>query len=276
MKNILITGGDGQLGNSFSSIYKEKYNILCLGKDLLDITKKNEVSHIIKKFHPDILLNCAAITNVDSAEKYPDIANDVNALSIKNILRLFDGLFIQISTDYVFDGKDGPFTEDAPTNPINHYGESKLYGEKIVKENAKDWLIIRTNVLFDLDSKASFLSWVINSLKINKQIHVVDDQINNPVFTDDLSHMIDILITKDMRGIYHIGSDTLCSRYEFAQMIGEVWNLNINNISPIKTNHLKKKIETYIANRPMNSGLISNFDLPNISLKNSLEKIRNK
>ena len=158
MKNILITGGDGQLGNSFSSIYKEKYNILSLGKDLLDVTKKNEVSHIIKKFQPDILLNCAAITNVDAAEKYPDIANDVNALSIKNILQLFDGLFIQISTDYVFDGKDGPFTEDAPTNPINHYGKSKLYGEKIIKENAKDWLIIRTNVLFDLDSKASFFS----------------------------------------------------------------------------------------------------------------------
>jgi len=275
MKKILITGGNGQLGHSFSSIYQEEYNILSLGRDKLDITNKDEILKVIETFEPSIVLNCAAMTDVDNAELDPKLANEINASSIKKILQLFDGLFIQISTDYVFDGEDGPFTEDSPTNPINSYGQSKLAGEKIIQENARDWLIIRTNVLFDIDSQASFLSWVVNSLKENKKINVVDDQINNPVFTDDLSDIIHLLISKKMRGIYHIGSDTLCSRYQFAQMIGDVWDLNTNNIHPIKTSALKKQIKTYIANRPMKSGLTSIFDLPSISLKKSLQKIRN-
>ena len=276
MQKILITGGDGQLGRSFSSNYQEKYNILSLGRDSLDITNEEQISKVIKEFQPSIILNCAAMTDVDNAERNPTLANKINSLSIKKVLELFNGLFIQISTDYVFDGKDGPFTENALTNPINSYGKSKLAGEKIIQENSNNWIIVRTNVLFDMNSQASFVSWVISSLKINKKINVVDDQINNPVFTDDLSNMIDMFINKDMRGIYHVGSDTLCSRYEFAQMIGRTWNLNIDNIYPIKTHSLKKKIKTYIADRPMKSGLISNFDLPTISLKKSLKKIRDK
>jgi len=276
MKKILITGANGQLGKSFSKIHEEEYDILSLSRDQLDITKKSEISKAIESFKPDIILNCAAMTDVDSAELNPKIAKKINADSIKKILELFDGLFIHISTDYVFDGKNGPFKEDAITNPINIYGKSKLYGEEIVKDYAKDWIIVRTNVLFDIGSKASFLSWVINSLKENKKINVVNDQINNPVFTDDLSSIIHLLISKNMRGIYHVGSDTLCSRYEFAKIIGDVWNLDINNIVPIKTSDLKKHTKSYIANRPINSGLSSKFDLPIISLRKSLEKIKNK
>ena len=146
-----------------------------------------------------------------------------------------------------------------------------MLGEEIVRDNFKDYLILRTNILFDLSSKASFLSWVVESLSNGKNINVVNDQINNPVFTDDMSRYINFLIEKKMNGIFHIGSDTICSRYEFACMIAEIWNLDMSKIKPISTKDLSMQLDSYLAERPLNSGLITEFlDMPAISLKDSL------
>jgi len=275
MKKILITGGNGQLGHSFSSIYQKEYNILSLGRDKLDITNKDEILKVIEAFEPDIILNCAAMTDVDGCEDNPIIAETINVLGIKNLLDVFKGFFIHISTDYVFDGKKGPYKESDIPNPINMYGKTKLFGEEIVKNNSNQWVILRTNVLFGLASKASFVSWVVNSLKENKEIFVVNDQINNPIWINDFAKIIDLVISNNLKGLFHVGSNTFCSRYEFANMIAEVFNLKKEKIHPISTKSLNQKAE-----RPLKSGLISNKLLSkiqsgNIDLKKSLRELKN-
>jgi dTDP-4-dehydrorhamnose reductase len=275
MKRILITGADGQLGSCFSSIFKEKYEILNPSEIEFDITDKNKIDNFIKIYAPEVIINCAAMTDVDGCEDNIESAEQINALSIKNILSNFEGFFLHISTDYVFDGGKGPYKEDDITNPINIYGKTKLLGEEIVRNNSKKWAIIRTNVLFGIESKASFVSWVVNSLALNKPINVVDDQINNPIWINDFAKILDLVIAHDINGLFHIGSNTFCSRYDFAYLIAEVFNLDKNNIHPISTESLKQK-----AKRPLKSGLISKklllkLGIEDIDLKQSLINLRN-
>ena len=216
------------------------------------------------------------MTDVDGCENNPEIAEKVNALSIKSMLEIFQGFFVHISTDYVFDGKEGPYKEEDNVNPISIYGKTKLLGEEIIIKNSKQWAILRTNVLFGIDSKASFVNWVVNSLKFDKDINVVDDQINNPIWINDFATIIDLVISNNINGLFHIGSDTFCSRYEFAHMIAEIFDLKKEKIHPITTESLNQ-----IALRPLKSGLISKkllskLGIKNINLKKSLFSIKNQ
>lgn len=277
MKKILITGGDGQLSKQLFLELSNNFEVISLSKKDLNITDKKNVKSILSKYNPEIVINSAAYTNVDGCETNSKLAYDVNANAINNFRDFFNGFFIQISTDYVFDGENGPYNESSKTNPLGIYGKSKFQGEEIVRDNFKNHLIIRTNVLFGGKSKANFLDWVIESLLLNNEINVVDDQYNNPVSVYDLSKTIHNLIYEESRGIIHVGSDTLCSRFEFANMIADCWNLNNNYIKPISTQDLSRKIKNYIAPRPLKSGLISlNKYLPTLSLKNSLKNIKNQ
>lgn len=274
MKKLLITGGNGQLAQSFSSLFNSKFQIQSLGRHQLDITKKNEVALIKNKFQPDIILNCAAYTDVDESENNFQIANRVNAEAMNNLLANFKGIFIHISTDYIFNGKNGPYKKDDSADPINKYGLSKLNGEKIAQSLSNNLFIIRANVIFDINFKSSFLDWIINSLKQNKSISVVNDQIGNPIWSEDLAKIIYKLITNEKPGVYHAGTDKLISRYKFAQMIADEWGLNKKLIYPITTSELMEKIENYVAPRPLNSGLIVSEKISPISLQESLKKIR--
>ena len=270
MKKLLITGGEGQLATAFKSNFKSNFDLLSLNKSELDITDKLKVESILKNFKPDIVLNCAAYTNVDGAENDFKKANDVNSDAIKNILSNFDGLFVQISTDYIFDGKNGPYSEFSDSNPINKYGLSKLNGEKISLKMSNKLILIRANVIFDLNSKSSFLDWVIKSLKDKKEISVVDDQFGNPIWSVDLAKIVFQLIKNEEKGIFNVGTDKIISRYEFAKLIADEWNLDVNLIKPISTKSLKEKNKNYIAPRPLKSGLLIKDEFPKISLKDSL------
>ena len=276
MKKVLVTGAEGQLGKCFSENFKEKYHILNPSEIDFDITDQQKVKHFIEKYNPDIILNCAAMTDVDGCENNPKTAERINALSVKNMLEFFQGFFIHISTDYVFDGKDGPYKEEDIVNPISIYGKTKLLGEEVVIKNSKQWAILRTNVLFGIDAKASFVNWVVNSLKLDKDINVVDDQINNPIWINDFAKILDLVISNNINGLFHIGSDTFCSRYEFAHMIAEVFDLKKEKIHPITTKSLNQ-----IAPRPLKSGLISKkllskLGIKDIDLKKSLFDIKNQ
>ena len=270
MKKLLITGGEGQLATAFKSNFKSNFDLLSLNKSELDITDKLKVESILKNFKPDIVLNCAAYTNVDGAENDFKKANDVNSDAIKNILSKFDGLFVQISTDYIFDGKNGPYSEFSDSNPINKYGLSKLNGEQISLKMSNKLILIRANVIFDLNSKSSFLDWVIKSLKDRKEISVVDDQFGNPIWSVDLAKIVFQLIKNEEKGIFNVGTDKIISRYEFAKLIADEWNLDVNLIKPISTKSLKEKNKNDIAPRPLKSGLLIKDEFPKISLKDSL------
>jgi dTDP-4-dehydrorhamnose reductase len=275
MKRILITGSNSQLAIAFKKLFHKKYKLILKDKVSMDVSNEKLVNKCLIKENPDIIIYCSALTNVDLCEKEIELSNKINGYSVDNFSKNFDGLFIYISTDYVFDGKNGPYNEDSKTNPINAYGKSKLLGEEIVKKTFANYLIIRTNVVFDIGYKASFLDWVVKSLISKKNITVVNDQINNPIWTHDLANAIDYLIKEKFYGLIHVGSDFLCSRYKFAQIIAKKWKFNQGMIKPISTVQLESNVKSYIAKRPLKSGLISKYNfLPKISLDNSLDKIK--
>jgi len=274
-KKLLVTGSEGQLAKSFLKLFSNNYKIFYYDKKTLDISNYDQVIKILNEIQPEVILNCAAFTNVDLCEEKEDLAYELNANSIKNFSS-FNGHFFHISTDYVFDGTSGPYYEDDIKNPINVYGKSKLLGESIVEDLFDKHTILRTNILFGKDSSSSFLNWVVNSLKNNQEIKVVNDQINNPVSVYDCSRTINQLITASILGKYHLGSDNLCSRFDFAMKIAEVWNLDSNLVSEISTKQLKRTLQSFKAERPLKSGLLSKFDfISRYSLENSIKEIKN-
>ena len=288
-ERILITGASGQLGNAVLNEFQE-YEILAV--DLihpeiqsqsiefksLDITKKDEVKSVIQSFKPEIILNLAAMTDVDSCEENPALAEEINSNCLNSFLDEFQGTFVQISTDYVFNGEAGPYDETDQTDPINNYGRTKLNSEKLVRAYSNQWVILRTNVVYDYiqSTKASFVKWVVDSLSNGKSINVVNDQWNNPTWTVSLAKILHQALNKNMTGLFHFGGADQVNRYQFAGMIAEVFNLDNSLINPISTSELKQ-----IAPRPLNCGLKtqlieSKLGVKPISLLECLTKIKSK
>jgi len=264
MKTILITGGLGQLGISLKRIFNSKYEIISStrSKNLraadiyLDVTNPILFKDVLKITSPDLVINLAALTDVDLCERNPELAYSINVGGIDNLVNTFNGPIIHISTDYVFDGESGPNKEKDPTNPLNVYGSSKLASENMLLEQSEDSLVIRANVLYDYASRsnASFLNWVISSLEKGKEINVVEDQWNNPTWTGSLAVVIDRSIDSGINGLLHWGDDDWINRYEFANKIADVFNLKKSLIKPIKTSELDQT-----ARRPLKGGLDSEF-----------------
>ena len=264
MKKILITGAFGQLGTSLCKVLSNE-SILAAGRVIistkkykcieLDITNQRKVAEIIRNYKPDIIIHLAAMTDVDGCEKTPEIAFDVNVKATENLLTSFKGKFIYISTDYVFDGEKGPYFEDDKVNPISVYGKTKLYGENLVQQSDIDWVILRSNIIFSYSdrTKASFVNWVVDSLKKRQMITVVNDQWNNPTWTNDLAKVISKIIEKDINGLYHYGGRDYLNRLEFAKMIASTFGLDGSLIKPITTSELN-----WLAQRPLKSGLYTN------------------
>ncbi len=268
----MITGAEGQLGKALQIGLTDKFNILSttrqptqLAKNQrnvqkLDITDKENISNVLESFKPDIIINCAAYTNVDGSEINKDLAHQVNVEGLRNLIQLSDinTYLIQISSDYVFDGDSGPYSEDEHTFPVNYYGKTKLEAENILRGTRRKWAIFRPNVIYssDLFSKGNFFAWVYRSLLKKDSISVVTDQISNPTFNLEFVKAIFQCIIMDFEGILHIGSDDYMSRYEFALDIAKVFGLDSALITKIDTDSLTQKVKSYIAKRPLHSGLV--------------------
>jgi dTDP-4-dehydrorhamnose reductase len=166
---------------------------------------------------------------------------------------VLDAHLVHISSDYIFDGKNGPYNEKAIPNPLGYYGRTKLASENALKISGSMNSIIRTNVLYGIaDSRPDFVRWVINSVRAEQKIRIVTDQFNNPTFLDDLVTAINKIIEFKKQGIYNIGGKEFLSRYEFTLLIADFFKLNKDLITPIKTIELNQP-----APRPLKSGLIT-------------------
>ena len=259
---ILITGAFGQLGHALQSVLSKKsnYELICTGRKVkkgqegipLDIRNQVALKELINTTAPDILINLAAMTNVDACELNPKLAGEINVAGLEHICDSFKGKIIHLSTDYVFDGTSGPYKEDDPLNPISVYGKTKLASEHILLEKDIKNLVIRGNVLYDYSphTSASFLNWVVSSLKGNQEIKVVEDQFNNPTWTRSMSDIIELSIENDLEGIIHWGDSVHISRFEFAKLIAKKFSLNESLIKPVLTSELNQP-----ARRPLQSGL---------------------
>ena len=283
MKTVIITGGYGQLGKSCNKYLKKDFNTIITGRDAyksgikLDITDKNDIAKAYRNFKPDVVLNLAATTDVDGCEKDKIAAKKINFESVKNLCENFSGHFIQLSTDYVFDGNSGPYNELDDVNPISYYGKTKLDAENWLKDNYSNSTILRANVIYSYTkrTKASFVKWIVDSLKNNKEINVVNDQWNNPTWTESISLVIKNIIDTGLNGLYNYGDKDFMTRYDFAILISRVFNLDESLIKPISTLSLNQ-----IANRPLKSGLItkkieSSLGIVPNSVENCLREIYN-
>jgi len=284
MKKVLITGAGGQLGSSIeledfimittSRFHNDAVESPTIDADL-DITNEYQVKTIIAENDPDIIVHLAAMTNVDGCELNPDQAYEVNVRGTVNLLNHFNGKFVLLSTDYVFDGNEGPYSENDTVNPKNVYGKTKLEAERKVREFSADWLILRTNVVWNIGGKykASFVDWLVEELDEGNQVRIVTDQWNNPTHTEDLGCVINELLKHDASGLYHYGSAEVLNRYDFARLIANIYNLDENLIKPIMTQELNQ-----LAKRPLRSGLKTNkierdFAIIPAVLREDIEKI---
>jgi len=273
LRKILITGGEGQVGKALKLSLANKFKILSTSrnpssKDLLNnITKMNIINRdnvfkVIKSFQPDIVINCAAYSDVDDNEIDKSLSHQVNVKGLDNILHSIsrDTQIIQISSDYVFDGNNGPYIESDHTFPINYYGKKKLEAENLLRGSINKWSIIRPNVIYgdDLFAKSNFFGWVYKSLIKNKQISIVTDQISNPTYVKDLVDSIFQCIIMSYEGILHFGSDNYISRYEFAIELAGIFRLDDSLIVPTTTEILTRDVASYNAIRPKHSGLDTN------------------
>ena len=260
MKTLLITGAYGQLGDACVKFLKNNYNITLSGVSPsdggvhLDIRSKSSIKKVLSDIDPDVILNLAALTDVDGCELDPQQAKDINFSGVKNLCRDFNGHFIQISTDYVFDGKSGPYSEEDEPNPKSVYGKTKLFADNWLLDNYSKSTIIRTNILYSYTkrTKASFLKWVVDSLSDDQNIKVVNDQWNNPTWTESLSSVIYKIIDNQAFDLYHYGDRDILNRFDFSILISKVFNLDSSLIMPISSDELNQ-----IAPRPRKSGLIT-------------------
>lgn len=221
-----------------------------------DIKNRDSIKKVIHDYCPDFIVHTAAFTNVDLSEKLREEAWKINVKGVEYIAeaaRAIDAHIIHISTDYIYDGKNGPYDENAIPDPVGYYGRTKLASENALKISGTFFTILRTNVLYGIapNSRPDFVRWVINSLRNKVVIRIVKDQINNPTFIDDLIQGINKVIEFRKTGIYNIGGPEFLSRFDFTMRIAEFFNLNKNLISPIITEELKQP-----ARRPLKSGLL--------------------
>ena len=231
MLNVLVTGANGQLGRAMriaSRTSEDNYIFTDIAE--LDITKAEAVRSMIKENDINVIVNCAAYTNVDKAEEESEIAEILNAKAVRNLAdaaKENDGTLIHVSTDYVFGGNQGntPRTEEEPVNPTGVYGLTKLHGEQEIKESGVKSIIIRTSWLYSEYGK-NFVKTMLELTSAKPELNVVFDQAGTPTYAQDLAEAICRIIDnrkmEGREGIYHFSNEGVCSWYDFTMAIAEI------------------------------------------------------
>jgi len=224
----------------------------------IDITNYSQLEECITYIQPSFIINTAAMTNVDTCELKPEECNNLNIEAVKYLTQICTKLnihFIQISTDFIFDGSKGIYKETDLPNPLSIYGHSKLKAENIVKNSGVIFSILRTILVYGKGvnlKRNNIVLWVKDMLENNKEITIVDDQYRMPTYVEDLAMACKLIVDKNISGVYHISSNELLSVFEIANQIADVFGLNKKLIKPISSKTLNQK-----AIRPQKTG----FDL---------------
>lgn len=250
--NILVTGSNGQLGHSLRDIAADSANrYIFTDVAELDITDKSAIISMMETENINLVINCAAYTNVDKAEDDFDTANLINNTAVRNLAeacKQYGATFIHVSTDYVFDGSSNiPYTEDMPLAPLGVYGVTKLHGEQAVLESGCDYIIIRTSWLYSEYGK-NFVKTMMMLTEQRDNLNVVFDQAGTPTYAGDLARAIYDIVENNKysgnNGIYHFSNEGVCSWYDFAHEISELARTECD-IRPCHSNEFPSKV-----NRP--------------------------
>lgn len=272
MKKILVTGSNGLLGQKLTELYLKIDNckLIATGKnsnrlpqkngyiyETLDITERNEVLKIVQKHKPDCIIHAAAMTNVDECELNISACRKQNIDAVEYITEAANTVnshLIYISTDFIFDGKNGPYTENDLPNPLSIYGNSKLEAEQIVISKAKKWSIARTILVYGLVadmSRSNIVLWAKDSLEKNKPIKVVDDQYRTPTLAEDLAMGCRLIEKNEAVGIFNISGKDFMNIYQLVEKVGNFFNLKLKNVETVSSLTLNQP-----AKRPPVTGFI--------------------
>lgn len=250
MIEALVLGARGMLGRALVSVMGDRCE--GVGRDRCDITDPSAVRAWIRNLRPSCVINCAAYTRVDDAERERELAMRINGWAPGNIAQIAreEGSgFFHISTDYVFDGSgERPWREDDPPCPVNFYGLSKLEGERRVQEAGGRWCIIRTQWLFGAGG-TNFVDTIRRLCKEKEEIRVVSDQVGAPTFTMDMARAIALMAARGAAGIFHLANSGYASWHEVALHVARRINPRCR-VSPCATEEMPRP-----ARRPANSRL---------------------
>ena len=271
-KTILITGSNGLLGQKLVYLLHKNPTIQLVatarGPNRLpftegysyyemDITQPQQITQVLDEVRPDAIIHTAAMTNVDQCEGDKEGCWELNVkaveLLVENCERL--GIYLcHVSTDFVFDGQDGPYLEEDTPNPISHYGLSKYKAEQIVQQAPIRWSIVRTVLVYGIVSdmsRSNIILWVKNSLEQQKAIQVVNDQFRTPTLAEDLAIGCWLITEKEAEGIFHISGKDFLTPYEMAIKTADFFSLDKNLITEVNAS-----IFTQPAKRPPKTGFI--------------------
>lgn len=258
--SIWITGAEGRLGSALVQLLKEDVNNKVVGTDRkdVDITDMEAVDQAANVYHPDIVINCASISDVESCEKNMVEAFRVNALGARNlavVTRRLNAKLIQLSTDDVFDGKtSGHMTEFDIPDPRTVYGKSKLAGENYVKELNPKHLIIRSSWVYGAangEAAQDYFSYVVEQGKNKTSFEAPFDRISTPTSAGELARFISCLLDKTEYGIYHASSEGVCSRYEFARTILDLMGYDTSLVKGTFSEKNGRQVSTLLENLMM-------------------------
>lgn len=235
---VVVLGAGGMLATALvDALEDQELHYVALSEKTLDITYEGRVAVLLKGLNPRVIINAAAYTDVDGAEKDRDLAFEVNGTSAGNVATIADGIgakVIQISTDYVFDGRKGtPYLPDDKVGPISVYGESKLEGERLVRRATEDHLIVRTAWLYG-SSGNNFVTTMLDLGSARDTLNVVDDQCGAPTYTRHLAKGIVLLMNKGISGTCHLTNSGECSWYQFAKEIFRQSRIDVQ-VNPVST-----------------------------------------
>ena len=273
MKKILVTGSNGLLGQKLVHLILDHSNHILLATSKgenrlksrsdfdyrsLDITDKNRVDSIVSEFKPDVLINSAAMTNVDACESNKENCIALNVGGVKNLVAACENHnthLIHVSTDFVFDGKAGPYSENDQPNPLSFYGQSKYDSELIVSNSSlSKWSIARTIIIYGIVenmSKSNVVLWAKSALESGSELKIVDDQFRSPTYADDLAKGCLLIAEKEKNGIYHLSGKESMSILELVYRVADFYGLDKSTISPVKSESLNQA-----AKRPPVTGFV--------------------
>ena len=272
MIKVLVTGSNGLLGQKIIYGYKNNpdFELIATGRgpcrminkegyiyEEMDISDKEAIRKIVEKHKPDSIVNTAAMTNVDACETEKEACDLLNVTSVQNLVDISEAYNIHlthISTDFIFDGKDGPYTEEAIPKPLSYYGWSKLKSEEIVKNSKCNWAILRTVLVIGITegmSRSNIVLWAKGALEKGQDINVVDDQFRSPTLAEDLADGCMLAVKHSASGIYNISGKDFMSVLDLVTAVAEFWNLDTSKIHKVSSTTLNQP-----AKRPPITGFI--------------------
>jgi len=289
---VLVTGATGRIGREF--LFRRPDDAGVAVESLLepleqyvpdtpwfrtDITDGKKTLMAVTCSAPDVVVHLAAATDVDGCERDPEGAFRVNRDGTANIAEACaecGARMIYISTDYVFDGRTGPYSETDEPNPLNVYGRSKLEGENAVRKRLDRFTIVRISVPFGVRREGAghnFVSWLMEELAAGTAVRIVDDQFTTPAFMDELAEILWTLVRKDVRGLVHYGTGDRLSRYDMALEVCRTMGFSEGLVEPVETRELG-----LIAARPLESGFVTDrlrdiIGRPPILFRNALYRM---